>query len=1204
MRKFWYTALSVSLLALLNIALFAQQAEMVTADVKSFDRASTKVEEPVVEKDVGLGIFSDGLITVASYPFSVGSGSLVDMTAGTTLLVPALSDDGNSALINIGFDFWYDGVRFTQFGANANGFIRLGLAPTGGSFNNATGFAVVTNAPKIAPYYDDLCVGGDGQVRSKVVGTAPNRTLVVEWFNMKVTRNATCTAAVGNGTFQLWLNETAGSMDFVYGAMPAAAAADAGYTIGLQSGAATNFASVTSSTASVSYAVHNSTQLDAITAGTKFSFIPLPPLAPTTLNTSAVTAVSMTLSWTDNSANEIGFALYRSTNGTDYSFVTQTAADVTSFADSGLTPETNYFYRVYAVGDGALSPAPASASQTTNPLGVINATAGGGLWSSPATWVGGVVPNAGDSVTIPDGATVTIDTAASAYELTVGTTAPPRGAPAILQFEDATARTLTVTFHVTINSAGTLRSSSSGTQTGHVLSVGGNLTNNGTLDFSTNVDTAGAGIVFTGASNAVFGGSGAVTDIRTINVNKGTNFQSLVELTATNFTVLGSSSDNVGFLTLTNGAFGLGGTFSGTNRVFTTAGYTIPATAGFWMNNPNYTVAGQNGSPTSAGAFRVSQGTYNIGTSTGNSMGFSANSTILVEGGAINSTGRFGVAAAANAVSFNQTGGTITVNTIGHTSTTLAGFDMGTSALSSVLISGGSIVVQNASTAATGPRDYRLQSGSATTSNGISGVTGGTLQLGNASTAAVQAFSIQGVVSNLTLTNNGGANTAIWGAAAVWNNISRNITIETGTTMNFGGVFLMNGATLTNNGTLTHNIATSRFIWFLADLPQTLTGSGTFTAPMTSFEVQNGGVTINSTNPIVVARVILFVGGITNTNNLTLGNGGAAVTNVQFGNTTTPTDAGVLDVAPAFNLGTGGLNISYLRGVDSRSIGPEIPPTRTVNNVTHDDNDPAHTLTLAGGDLTVGGTLALTNGPIATGANTLIHTGTTVTRTAGLVNGKLRRNFTAPGAYTFHVGRSGYSPVLANATAVVSPSGLTVEAFDTIAAGFDPAKSIDRFWSLTEAGDITADLSFTYPVADVNGIEADYRVWRGTTNLCAGGPCVNTGTHVAGPVTGVTDFSNWTVAESSALAAVSATISGRIVDQNGRGIHNMVVTLIEQNLNRRIVRTSSFGYYSFTDVQTLQTVTVSPSAKRFVFTPSIFVLNGDATVNFTGTPTP
>src|SRR5690606_19319874 len=65
------------------------------------------------------------------------------------------------------------------------------------------------------------------------------------------------------------------------------------------------------------------------------------------------------------SSNETGFVIYRSTDGVNYSFVSQTAANTTSSIQSGLTANTLYYWRVYAVSEGALSATPLSGSRST-----------------------------------------------------------------------------------------------------------------------------------------------------------------------------------------------------------------------------------------------------------------------------------------------------------------------------------------------------------------------------------------------------------------------------------------------------------------------------------------------------------------------------------------------------------------------------------------------------------------------------------------------------------------------------------------------------------------------------------------------------------------------------------------------------------------------------------------------------------------------
>src|SRR5262245_44094889 len=105
-----------------------------------------------------------------------------------------------------------------------------------------------------------------------------------------------------------------------------------------------------------------------------------------------------------------------------------------------------------------------------------------GLWNNPATWDTGV-PASTDDVVIGAGTTVDINTTPlTMNSLTVNGT---------LEY-DATLRAVTVTTNVYIAPGGILQTNPAGAQTGHTLSVGGNLTNDGTLDLSTSANTAAA----------------------------------------------------------------------------------------------------------------------------------------------------------------------------------------------------------------------------------------------------------------------------------------------------------------------------------------------------------------------------------------------------------------------------------------------------------------------------------------------------------------------------------------------------------------------------------------------------------------------------------------------------------------------------------------------------------------------------------------
>ena len=72
------------------------------------------------------------------------------------------------------------------------------------------------------------------------------------------------------------------------------------------------------------------------------------PVAPYGLTGNAASTTQINLSWTDNSTNETGFKIERKSGTGNYVVIGTTAADITSFNDTGLTPSTVYTYRVYS----------------------------------------------------------------------------------------------------------------------------------------------------------------------------------------------------------------------------------------------------------------------------------------------------------------------------------------------------------------------------------------------------------------------------------------------------------------------------------------------------------------------------------------------------------------------------------------------------------------------------------------------------------------------------------------------------------------------------------------------------------------------------------------------------------------------------------------------------------------------------------------
>jgi len=83
-----------------------------------------------------------------------------------------------------------------------------------------------------------------------------------------------------------------------------------------------------------------------------------PPTAPGNLAAVAISSTRVSLTWMDNSNNEAYFKIERSLNGTAFNQITSVTANVASFMDTGLSADTQYWYRVRAsnvVGDSAYS---------------------------------------------------------------------------------------------------------------------------------------------------------------------------------------------------------------------------------------------------------------------------------------------------------------------------------------------------------------------------------------------------------------------------------------------------------------------------------------------------------------------------------------------------------------------------------------------------------------------------------------------------------------------------------------------------------------------------------------------------------------------------------------------------------------------------------------------------------------------------------
>ncbi|MDD2331925.1 MAG: choice-of-anchor D domain-containing protein [Candidatus Cloacimonetes bacterium] len=172
-------------------------------------------------------IFSMALLisqNVSEYTFStITTGSLEDMSSGTTPILGPGSyyDDTATAVVDFGFTFTFAGTGYNQFSANSNGQMRLG----GTVISTFPNFGA--NVAYLYPFSGDNALMATGQIHYKVVGSAPNRKLVVEWLGFRIPYGSTGTGS----QMQVWLHETTNRVDYVYGNMYANSSTSRGICI-------------------------------------------------------------------------------------------------------------------------------------------------------------------------------------------------------------------------------------------------------------------------------------------------------------------------------------------------------------------------------------------------------------------------------------------------------------------------------------------------------------------------------------------------------------------------------------------------------------------------------------------------------------------------------------------------------------------------------------------------------------------------------------------------------------------------------------------------------------------------------------------------------------------------------------------------------------------------------------------------------------
>lgn len=873
-------------------------------------------------------------------------------------------DDNRSDFTDIGFDFWYNGVRYTQFSVSTNGFIDFSSSTADGgasggvfSYDNtvfSNTAAGTRTYPSLALFYDDLTAQGGvsalgSSIKYFVSGTAPNRVLTVEWINMAVYGNTTPSL-----NFQAKLFERTGVIEFVYGTMTQGTQVFS-YTSGLNSQTASNTnANLKTLQVSNSISFTNTPQnnLSALpTNNSKYTFTPPVP-TPTagSISFSAVTQTGMTINWPNWATNEIGYVLYNSTDNINFNFVSQTAANSINYAATGLLPSTIYYWRVYAVTEGCLS-SPLIGNRTTLAGGnKISITTG--LWNTATTWSPTGVPSTADNVTIANNHTVTIDVNAACNNLIIG-----QGTSGVLSIgNNATARVITVNGNVLINSGATFSVNPASNST-HSITIPGNITNNGRLNFMSDANSL-CNTTFSKNGNQTVSGTGTITTFNLMRLNMGSSINNILDIQTPSLSVPND------FLTLNSGTFKLS-TIAASNITPYTVASTIPQKGGIWLNSVSSTI-NTLASLTMYGNVTVSNGIFNVGNAANEDL-LSNGGYLTISGGTLNIASKYYAVGINNLSKFTISGGNVIVPSIGSTNTTIAPFQIA-GAGSQFNMSGGSLIIPREG--GTGAQNL----GFVNTGTSGGSVTGGTLQIGSASSPAAQIIQINTTFSigNL-LVNSPNANASVLTNSL---NVINDVSINSGTlTASNLGISL--GKNWVNNGG--SFVPGTNTVNFIGTSAQTIFKTGGETFNNISFS--NAG-TKTLLSAITASNVVINSGSNLDVN----------TTNNQI------TVRGNFTNSGSFNARTG---LVFLNGTTAQSIGG----TSITNfyNLTLNNN--------AGANITNAqnliNTLTLNNGTFNANSQvfTMVSTASNTARIAQITGtGDIIGNVTvqrfAPGGYT------------------------------------------------------------------------------------------------------------------------------------------------------------------------------------------------------------
>lgn len=337
-----------------------------------------------------------GSAQVSAYTFGETISGYTPLATSSTAYTAPWDDhiSGSAFLAPLGFNFYYDGVLQTQCYVSPNGYISFGtVQPTPANYLPLSAASSFTGGGTISALGIDLISNSSASTDNIVystTGSSPNRTFVVQWSN------ARRKVATGTYNFQIRLYESTNVIEIAYGACATADATVYNTQVGirgvtndflqgevnnrLQNGVNTNFAW---SGKTVTGTANSSTVRTSINEypnnGLLYTYTPplactIPTASPTALTIGSTSTDATSFvgnSFTAASPAPTNYLVLRSTVNTTptniqipnrvywavndviastYTVISNTNA--TSFTQTGLTPNTMYYYWIIPYNAG------------------------------------------------------------------------------------------------------------------------------------------------------------------------------------------------------------------------------------------------------------------------------------------------------------------------------------------------------------------------------------------------------------------------------------------------------------------------------------------------------------------------------------------------------------------------------------------------------------------------------------------------------------------------------------------------------------------------------------------------------------------------------------------------------------------------------------------------------------------------------------